>query len=150
MTSDIVNEVIDQRETLYGEPVQGMVRTAQIWSGILGFEVQPAQVPLMLMGYKLMRASISPDYADNSDDVEGDLDIFRKVVGEDMIHARTTADYWAQKEGPAYERKLYTEDTCKNCGEVQLKHNDDGRCRPEAHWGHTFEKAWHEIPECGE
>ena len=96
--SDTVTEVIDGREGVYGDPVEGMRRTAQIWSGILGTEVTPAQVPLMLMGYKLMRASVCPEYSDNTDDLEGYLDITRKVVGVDMIHARTVSEFIEQRE----------------------------------------------------
>jgi len=51
----------------------------------------------MLAGYKLVRAAKAPDYSDNSDDVEGYLDIFRKVVGEDMIHARSVTAYIEEK-----------------------------------------------------
>ena len=94
----VVTEVIDGRSSVYGDPVDGMKRTAQIWSGILDFEVRPDQVALMLMGYKLMRASECPEYSDNSDDVEGSLDIFKKVVGEDMVHARSVSEYLEIKE----------------------------------------------------
>lgn len=93
----IVAELIDGRQKLYGDAVDGMERIAKVWSGILGFEVRPDQVPVMMMGLKLVRTSVSPDYSDNSDDVEGFLDIFRKVVGDDMIHARTGQEYWAEK-----------------------------------------------------
>lgn len=96
--SDTVTEVIDGRKAVYGDPVETFPRVAQIWSGILGTEVRADQVVLMLMGYKLARASECPEYSDNSDDVEGYLDIFRKVVGEDMIHARTVSDFLAEKE----------------------------------------------------
>lgn len=92
-----VRELIDQRVALYGEPVECLKRIAKVWSGILGYEVRADQVSLCLIGLKSVRASISPDYSDNSDDIEGYLDIFRKSVGEDMIHARTGAEYWAQK-----------------------------------------------------
>ena len=88
-----VSEVIDGRVSVYGEPVQAFARIAQVWSGILGVEVQPAQVPLCLIGLKAVRASITPDYSDNSDDIEGFLDIFRKIVGEDMVHARLVSEY---------------------------------------------------------
>ena len=87
----VVTEVIDGRMDVYGDPVDGMKRTAQIWSGILDFEVRPDQVALMLMGYKLMRASVCPDYSDNIDDTEGYGDIFKKVVGDDMVHARSVS-----------------------------------------------------------
>lgn len=96
-----VRELIDQRVALYGEPVDGFERIAKVWSGILGHEVRADQVSLCLIGLKAVRASVSPDYSDNSDDIEGYLDIFRKSVGEDMIHARTGAEYWEQKNARA-------------------------------------------------
>lgn len=92
-----VRALVDQRVALYGEPVDGFERIAKVWSGILGCEVSAPQVSLCLIGLKAVRASVSPDYSDNSDDIEGYLDIFRKSVGEDMIHARTGAEYWAEK-----------------------------------------------------
>jgi hypothetical protein len=93
----VVEEVIDGRRKVYGDPEETMARVAKIWSGILGADVTPEQVPLCLMGYKLLRASVCPDYSDNSDDVEGYLDIFRLVVGDKMIKARTVSDYLALK-----------------------------------------------------
>jgi hypothetical protein len=53
----------------------------------------------MMAGMKLVRTSVTPDYSDNSDDVDGYMDIFRRLVGDDMVHARTPAEYWAQKDG---------------------------------------------------
>lgn len=92
-----MRHVVDSRQEVYGDKVEGMIRIAQVWTGILGVEVKPAQVPLMMMGMKLVRTSEAPDYSDNSDDVEGYLHIFRDVVGEDMIHARTVSDYATKK-----------------------------------------------------
>ena len=88
-----LGEVIDERVRVYGDPVQTFVRIAQVWSGIAGFEIQPTSVPLMMAGMKMVRAEVAPDYADNSDDIEGYLDIFRKLVGEDMIEARSVKEY---------------------------------------------------------
>lgn len=96
-TTEVVADVIDGRISVYGEPVEGMARAAQIWSGILGTEVNATDVALCLIGYKLMRAAITPDYSDNADDIEGYLDIFRKIVGDDMIVARNVADYLEQR-----------------------------------------------------
>lgn len=88
-----VGEVIDGRVSVYGEPVEGFCRIAQVWSGILGREVSATDVALCLIGMKAVRTQVTPNYSDNSDDIEGYLDIFRKIVGEDMIHARSVTEY---------------------------------------------------------
>lgn len=94
-----VGEVIDERVKVYGDPVVTFVQIAQVWSGILGVEVQATDVPLCLIGMKLVRTTQAPDYSDNSDDVEGYLDIFRQIVGPDMVHARSVAEYIEKKCG---------------------------------------------------
>lgn len=94
-----VRELIDGRVSTYGDPIEGHVRIAQVWSGILGIEVQPATVPLLMIGMKLVRAKNAPDYSDNSDDIEGYLDIFWKIVGDDMIQARSVSEYLEKKAG---------------------------------------------------
>lgn len=94
-----LGEVIDRRVQVYGDPTESFPRVAQIWSGLLGFEVQAWQVPLMMAAYKMLRIQYAPDYSDNSDDVDGYMDIFRKLVGDDMVAARSVEDYIAQKWG---------------------------------------------------
>lgn len=95
--TEIVQELITDRRSVYGHPEDVFVRHAQVWSGVLGVEVRPDQVALCMMAYKLVRTSVTPDYSDNSDDIEGYLDIFRGIIGEGMIHARDTEDYARQK-----------------------------------------------------
>ena len=90
--SDTVSEVIDLRVQVYGDPTVTFGQIAQVWSGILGHEVKATDVPLLLIGMKLVRTVQAPDYSDNSDDVEGYLDIFRQLV-PDMIHARSVTEY---------------------------------------------------------
>lgn len=92
-----LGEVIDRRVQVYGDPVDTFVDISKVWSGICGFEIQPATVPLMMVGMKAVRARVMPDYSDNSDDIDGYMDIFRKLVGDDMIHARTVAEFIACK-----------------------------------------------------
>lgn len=92
-----LGEVIDRRVQVYGEPTETFVRIAEVWSGILGHHVNPVEVPLMMVGMKLVRAQVMPDYSDNSDDVDGYMDIFRKLVGDDMISARTVAEFIERK-----------------------------------------------------
>lgn len=92
-----VSEVIDGRRGVYGDPAEMFARAAQIWSGIIGYPINACDVPLMLIGYKVLRAQHTPDYSDNSDDIEGYLDIFRELLGEDMIHARSVSEYLEKK-----------------------------------------------------
>ena len=89
----VVREVIDGRVSVYGDPTKTFERIAQVWTGILGHPVLVTDVPLMLMGMKIVRTQVTPEYSDNSDDIEGYLDIFRKVVGGDMVHARSVDEY---------------------------------------------------------
>lgn len=122
-----VTELINERVKVYGDPKVTFPQIAQAWSAVLGFEVLPYQVPLCLIAMKLVRTSQTPDYSDNSDDVEGYLDIFRKVVGEDMIHARTVDEYVLQKHArrqqssptPGLEGHVFVEDgnrySCTGC-----------------------------------
>lgn len=95
--TDVTAEVIDERIKVYGVPEITFPQIAEVWSGIIGHHVNPTDVPLMLIGMKLVRAAQAPDYSDNSDDVEGYLDIFRKLVGEDMVHARSVSEYIEKK-----------------------------------------------------
>lgn len=94
-----LGEVIDRRIQVYGEPTETFPRIAQVWSGIKGVEFSAYEVPLMLMGLKLVRTQVTPDYSDNSDDVEGFLDIFRRLIGEDMVKARLVSEYIEKKFG---------------------------------------------------
>jgi len=92
-TESILDEVIEGRRSVYGQPTETFARVAQIWSGITGHEINACDVPLMLMGYKILRTQVCPTYSDNSDDIEGYLAIFREIVGEDMVHARSVSEY---------------------------------------------------------
>ena len=93
----LVAEVIDGRRSVYGNPEEVFPRHAQVWSAIIGAPVTAEQVALCLIGYKLIRTADAPDYSDNSDDIEGYLDIFRKIVGDRMIPARSVSEYMEKK-----------------------------------------------------
>ena len=93
----LVAEVIDSRRSVYGNPEEVFPRHAQVWSAILGVPVTAEQVALCLIGYKLVRTADAPDYSDNSDDIEGYLDIFRNIVGNRMISARSVSEYLEKK-----------------------------------------------------
>lgn len=102
--NELVNEVVNDRSSVYDDPIVSMSRIALVWSALLDIEIQPWQVPIMLMGLKLVRTSTTPEYSDNSDDIEGYLGIFRKVVGDDMIVARTTQEYLAKTKERTVEK----------------------------------------------
>lgn len=95
--SATLNPIVDSRMQVYGDPIETFVNIAKVWSGILGIEVNPTDVPLCMVGMKLVRTTQAPDYSDNSDDVDGYMDIFRQLVGPDMIHARSVDEYVAQR-----------------------------------------------------
>lgn len=92
-----LGELIDRRIQVYGNPVETFARIAQMWSGLIGHEIQPYQVPLMMAAMKMVRTDVMPDYADNSDDIDGYMDIFRKLIGDDMIKARSVDEFIALK-----------------------------------------------------
>jgi hypothetical protein len=94
--TEVVNEVIEGRRGVYGEPVDTFARMAQMISGLLGHEVHSWQVPLILIITKMVRTNQCPTYSDNSDDIEGYLAIFRELIGDDMINARSVDDYLDQ------------------------------------------------------
>jgi hypothetical protein len=96
------NEIVNERVGVYGPVVDSFTRVAEVWSGILGVHVNPTDVPLCMVGLKLVRTQVTPDYSDNSDDVDGYMEIFRTLVGEDMVHARSTVEYLATKEQMAH------------------------------------------------
>ena len=92
-SSEVVNEVIDGRRGVYGEPTDTFARMAQMISGLLGVEIHAWQIPLILIITKMVRTNQCPTYSDNSDDIEGYLAIFRELIGDDMIHARSVGEY---------------------------------------------------------
>lgn len=96
-TTDVVDEVIDGRRGVYGQPTDTYPRIAQMWSAMLGHEVRAWEVPLLFMAAKMIRTEMAPDYSDNSDDIEGYLAIFRELIGPDMIHARSVGEYLAEQ-----------------------------------------------------
>ena len=109
-------ELLDSRLAVYGERVTNMARVAAVFSGILGTEVRPDQVPLLMIGYKTVRASQTPDYEDNIKDIEGYGLMFREIIGDDMIAAVNTDEYLFEKA----RREISPEDPpaeyCRGCG----------------------------------
>jgi hypothetical protein len=113
-------ELLDSRLAVYGERTKNMENVAKVFSGILGTEVRPDQVPLLMVGYKTVRASQTPDYEDNVKDIEGYAIMFREIIGDDMIAAVTTDEYLKEKNRRATQLPPATKpETCMGCGLLQ-------------------------------
>lgn len=93
MSNEMTQELIDQRSAIYGDPTATFVRVAAIWSALLDHTVQSWEVPILMMALKMIRVTQAPDYSDNSDDIEGYLDIFRRLMSTEMVHARSVNEY---------------------------------------------------------
>lgn len=75
LPSDGVADTVRDRKSKYGHPADIHHRAAQIWSGILGVEVQAYQVALCQAGLKLAREAEMPNVVpDNLHDVCGYID----------------------------------------------------------------------------
>jgi hypothetical protein len=118
--TDVTAEVIDLRMQIYGHPIDTFTRIAHAWSAVLDHEIQPYEVPLLLLTLKVIRTQQCPDYSDNSDDIEGYLDIFRTLVGPDMVHARTVQEY-IDKKNPKPDESWTAHEIIINDLRQQLK-----------------------------
>lgn len=64
-------ELLEERGQVYGDAAATHARIAQVWSGVLGYDVSAHQVALCMAGLKLVRASKAPDHQDSYDDLRG-------------------------------------------------------------------------------
>lgn len=108
-TDQNTEALLKSRESVYGDRIDNMVRVAQMWSGFLGHEIQPWQAPVMFALYKVYRLGITPDYSDNIDDVDGYMQMFREVIGDDMVQARTVEEYLQKVNAPTANREAEAE-----------------------------------------
>ena len=114
------DEIVDSRREVYGAVVPTYIRIAQAWSAILDHEVAAHEVALCMDALKSIRAAQSRDYSDNVDDKDGYMKIFREIIGDDMIEARSVEEYVAEKERRAAAREAEDWNTgryeCGDCG----------------------------------
>lgn len=75
-------ETVDGRDKQghYGPPEESMRRIALIWSGILGAEITPEKVALMMLGLKAARLSIDPRHVDSLVDAGGYVRILERLA----------------------------------------------------------------------
>lgn len=60
----------------YGDPFIKYNKVAKIWSQILGEEVTPQQVVLMMMAIKIVRLSNDPGHEDSVVDIAGYAQVY--------------------------------------------------------------------------
>ena len=92
-------ELLDSRRAVYGDRVDNMKRVAALWSALLGVEILDWQVPLLMSAYKMFRTFETPNYSDNSDDIDGWKQMFVEVMDANhggIIKARTVEEYAAE------------------------------------------------------
>lgn len=95
------DELLASRRDVYGDRVTNMERVAALWSALLNTEIQDWQVPLLMSAYKMMRTFETPDYSDNSDDIDGWKQMFVEVMEANhggIIKARTVEEYHRLKD----------------------------------------------------
>lgn len=98
---ETTDELLESRREVYGDRVQNMERTAALWSALLGIKIHDWQVPLMMSAYKMFRTFETPDYSDNSDDIDGWKEMFVEVMNANhggIIQARTVEEYQNKKQ----------------------------------------------------
>lgn len=72
--------VVEERVSIYGSPVENMERIAQAFSAVLGVPVTPVQASMLFVVLKVVRESQGEHLDDNLDDIEGYVEIARRVV----------------------------------------------------------------------
>ena len=93
-------ELLNSRESTYGNVVDNAQRVANMWNGYLGTDIITAADMMMMMAlYKAYRFKVTPDYSDNINDVLGYAEIVRNVQRETggLIDAETVKEYVAKK-----------------------------------------------------
>ena len=80
--SEAARLVSSDREEQHGNPSEGFAATAMVWSAIIGHPVSPAQVPLCLIGLKLVRANSGKANPDDFVDIGGYSSLAGEMVTE--------------------------------------------------------------------
>ena len=99
-SKDETRELLDGRASTYGDTTDNAERVAAMWNAYLGINViTPADMMMMMALYKAVRFKVTPDYADNINDVLGYAQIVKDVQAKTsgLIEAETAKEYQAKK-----------------------------------------------------
>ena len=99
-SKDETRELLDGRASTYGDTTDNAQRVAQMWNAYLGVDVITGPDMMMMMAlYKAFRFKVTPDYADNINDVLGYAQIVKDVQAKTggLIEAETAKEYQAKK-----------------------------------------------------
>ena len=99
-SKDETRELLDGRASTYGDTTDNAERVAAMWNAYLGINViTPADMMMMMALYKAYRFKVTPDYADNINDVLGYAQIVKDVQAKTggLIEAETAKEYQAKK-----------------------------------------------------
>ena len=99
-SKDETRELLDGRASTYGDTTDNAQRVAQMWNAYLGVDVITGPDMMMMMAlYKAFRFKVTPDYADNINDVLGYAQIVKDVQAKTggLVEAETAKEYQAKK-----------------------------------------------------
>ena len=65
-----MNETVEERYGVYGNPRRNMIRTAELWTSYLGHEITAHDVAMCMILLKASRASVA-HHPDNYEDIRG-------------------------------------------------------------------------------
>jgi Domain of unknown function (DUF6378) len=83
MSKDRVNEVLEERQSIYGDAETNFTKVGKIWGTLLNTDPLPAwQVALLLDTYKTVRCFANPIWEDSWDDKMGYTIHGRKIAME--------------------------------------------------------------------
>ena len=83
MYKNYENDILQEREEVYGDPVVMHNRIAMIWSGILGYTISANEVALCMIGLKLARSQSNPSHEDSLVDTKGYAEIAQLIQKTD-------------------------------------------------------------------
>ena len=66
-----LDDILDERQALYGDAPENFRRIAIIWSELLGVTIDPLQVPQLLIAMKLVRIAANLEHQDSWLDIQG-------------------------------------------------------------------------------